>query len=166
MEQQPEYQIELTYTPAIVRQAALAFVRRGMGGLALLGMAWLIFGAALSLNRHYSWLGGMWCGISAVLSILVVGICVTHYRRGMARLRRMKVPHAVISLSQAQFSASADSGSWSVPWTTFSAVWRFRDFWLLVIGTSQYVTLPLAPLSEEARSFIVSRVTESGGRVQ
>lgn len=166
MEQPPEYQIELTYTPVIMRQAALAFVWRGMGGLALLGLIWLLVGAALSLSRPYGWLGGMWCGISAVLLMLVIGVYVTHYRRGMARLRRMKVPHAVISLSKTQFAASADSGSWSVPWTTFGALWRFRNFWLLVIGTSQYVTLPLAPLSEEVQSFITSRVAESGGRVR
>ena len=154
-----QVQFELTYSPTLVRLAAFAFVRRGIGNLAILGPVFLVVGAALSFSRPYGWLGGMWCGVAGVLLALIVGVYFAHYRHGMAKLRRMKVPHALISLTEEEFSAKADSGSWSVPWRTFRALWQFPDFWLLIIGTNQYITLPAAQLPEDARTFILTFVT-------
>jgi hypothetical protein len=145
-----EFQLTLTYTPALVRRAAFAFVRRGMGKLALLGLAILFINAApLSFSLRYRWLGGMWFGAATVLLILIVLVYFMHYRRGMARLRRMKMPHSTILLIAATFMLTADSGSWSVPWRTFTELWQFREFWLLLTSPNQYITLPMEGLSDD-----------------
>ena len=81
-----------------------------------------------------------------------------HYRHGMDKLRRMGQPHAVLELTASEVRVSSDAGSFSMPWSTFSGLWRFPDFWLLIIGRGQFMTLPLADLSDEAQSFISSRV--------
>jgi hypothetical protein len=60
----------------------------------------------------------------------------------MGRLRRMKTPQSMVSLSKATFAVTADSGSWSVPWRTLTELWQFREFWLLLTAPNQYITLP------------------------
>ncbi|CAK0766659.1 hypothetical protein CCP4SC76_4570007 [Gammaproteobacteria bacterium] len=128
-----------------------------MGGLiALTG----ITAAALLLviTKPRSWLAGAISGATAVLILLLIGLYLFHYRQGMAKLSRMGQPHAVLQLTESELLVSSQAGSFSVPWATFTDLWQFADFWLLIIGKGQFMTLPLADLTDEAQTFIASRI--------
>ena len=149
----------LSFTPELVRAATLAYVRRGIGFggaaafLALLGAA-----AFLVALRPASWLSGMATGAVLVLAMLVAGLYLLHYRQGLARLRRMGSRTATLELTEAALRVTSDAGSFSAAWSTFPDLWQFPEFWLLIIGRGQFMTLPLAGLSPEARAFIASHV--------
>jgi hypothetical protein len=100
---------ELTFTPALVRRAAFAFVRRAFGIRALVcfGILILIVISQLVFGQR-DWLSGTLFGATAVLLILVIGLYLLHYRRGLAKLRRMKQPHATLELTDAEFRVAAD----------------------------------------------------------
>ncbi len=149
----------LTYTPALIRRSTWAFVCRsfGKGGFVALGLV-VVAGAYLVASQPGTLQTGIICGAAGVLSLLVVGSYFLHYRQGIAKLQRMGKPHAVIELTDAEFRVSSQAGTFSTPWSTFSALWQFKDFWLLIIGTNQFMTLPLDDLSPEVKAFISSRV--------
>jgi len=151
--------VTLHYSPAIVRRSVFAYLRRGIGtgGLVSLGGG----GAAalyLVVAHPTSWYSGVVAGGVAILAAVFVGLYFLHYRQGMAKLARMGQPDATLRLTETELVVSSQAGSFSAPWSTFTALWQFKDLWLLLIGNGQFLTLPLADLSDEARSFIASRV--------
>jgi hypothetical protein len=151
--------VTLHYSPALIRRAAFAYLRRGIGMGGFVALAGLIVAALLFVVfEPGSWLAGAVSGAVAVLILLLIGLYLVHYRQGMAKLARMGEPHAVLELTDTQLRASSQGGSFAAPWTTFSGLWRFTDFWLLIIGNGQFMTLPLADLSEEVQAFIASRI--------
>ena len=151
---------DLHYTPALVRRATFAYIRRGMGTAGVFSIACVIIGAFfLGTINPGSWLSGVITGAAVVLLASIVGVYLLHYRLGMAKLRRMGTPHAVLRVDDSAFLVSSQSGTFSVPWETFSDVWRFPEYWLLIWGRGQFLTLPLDDLSDEIRSFISSRIS-------
>ena len=155
--------VTLHYSPTLVRRSAFAYIRRGFGTGALVALASLASGAIfLIVTEPGSWLAGAVSGAVAVLIALLLGLYLLHYRQGMAKLARMDQPQAVLQLTELELIASSQAGSFTAPWSTFTDIWRFSDFWLLIIGRGQFMTLPLADLTEEAQTFIASRVSEKG----
>lgn len=155
--------VTLHYSPALVRRSVFAYLRRGFGTGGLLALAGLLVAAIfLVTTQPASWLAGAVAGAVAVLLLLLIGLYLLHYRQGMAKLARMQQPHAVIQLTESGLIASSQAGSFSAPWSTFTGLWRFSDFWLLIIGTGQFMTLPLADLTDDARAFIASRIGAQG----
>ena len=160
--------VTLHYSPALVRRSVFAYLRRGFGTGTLVALAGLVAAAVfLVLTEPGSWLAGAVSGAVAVLILLLIGLYVLHYRQGMAKLARMQQPHAVLQLTESELTeseliASSQAGSFSAPWSTFTGLWRFTDFWLLIIGKGQFMTLPLADLTEEAQTFIASRIGAQG----
>jgi hypothetical protein len=90
------------------------------------------------------------------------GLYFLHYRQGMAKLARMQQPQAVLELTATALTATSQAGAFSAPWSTFTGLWQFGGFWLLIVGKGQFMTLPLADLGEEAQTFIAARVGTHG----
>jgi hypothetical protein len=155
--------VTLHYTPALVRRAAFAYVRRGLGrgGWVALAVSVATLGY-LVLSERDSWLAGAASGVGAAFFLFLVGLYFLHYRQGMAKLARMGEPHAVLQLTDSNLVVASQAGSSSIPWGTFTDLWRFPDFWLLIVDKGQFMTLPLSDLTEDARSFIVSRLGANG----
>lgn len=156
----------LEYTEPLVREAVFAFWRRtvGVGFLVAPGLLACALGYLL-WHGDRSWLVG------AMGACLLFGpgfallLYAVHLRSAMARFRGMGAPVATIELAEASFTMSSGLGSTSLQWSAISEVWRFPSFWLLLFSKSQFVTLPLAAVPAEARSFILDRVTAAGGKV-
>ena len=53
----------------------------------------------------------------------------------------------------------------TLPWLSVQQVWRYPDFWLLLLSPSQCITLPLGDLPEAMRTEILARLQQHGGRV-
>lgn len=75
-----------------------------------------------------------------------------------------RVPHATISLTGTEFRVVTKTATFSTIWSTFTELWRLPDFWLLIMGKGQYITLPTADLTPQARDLIVARIKASGGK--
>jgi hypothetical protein len=155
--------VTLHYSPALVRRSVFAYLRRGFGTSGFLALTGLLVAAVfLVITQPGSWLAGAVAGAVAVLLLLLIGLYLLHYRQGMAKLARMQQPHAVLQLTESELIASSQAGSFSAPWSTFTGLWRFSDFWLLIIGKGQFMTLPRADLSDDARTFIASHIGAQG----
>ena len=153
------HRIELSFTAGLVRKATVAYLRRGLGFGGLLGAVALASGAILLLVvRPGSWLSGLAAGATAVIGVLIYGLYVVHYRRGLAKLERMGSPVASLELDDAGLKVVSGAGSFSAPWSAFSDLWQFPEFWLLIIGPGQFLTLPISGFSPEARAFLAARV--------
>ncbi len=149
----------LSYSPSLVRRATFAYLRRGFGTGGIVAFAFLVVLAAVVVTLDpWSWLAGAFAGATVVVGMLLAGLYLVHYRQAMAKLNRMGAPHAVLELTPTDLRVTSGAGSFSAPWHSFSGLWRFKDFWLLIIGKGQFMTLPLADLSSEAQELILAHV--------
>lgn len=154
--------VTLHYSPALVRRSVLAYLRRGFGVGGLVALGAIGVGAVtLAVSSPGSWLAGAAAGVVAILALLLLALYFLHYRYGMAKLARMGQPHAILQLTESALIASSSAGSFSAPWSAFTDLWQFTDFWLLIIDRGQFMTLPLADLTDEAQTFIAARVRAS-----
>ncbi|NTW99045.1 MAG: YcxB family protein [Geobacteraceae bacterium] len=155
--------VTLHYTPDLVRRAVFAYLYRGFSMRGRVALAGLIVGTLLLfVFAPGSWEAGAAAGAVAVLVLLVIALYRLHYRQGMAKLERMRSPSATLDLTDAEFRVIAYSGTVSAPWSRITDLWRFTDFWLLIIGNGQFMTLPMADLTDEAKRFIASHIGASG----
>ena len=77
----------------------------------------------------------------------------------------MQDPVATLQLDDDALTVTSELGSTSLRWSAVSEVWRFPAFWLVLVSKSQFMTLPIASVSPETRTFLVARVEAAGGRV-
>jgi hypothetical protein len=77
----------------------------------------------------------------------------------------MSKPTAVFEFTDEEISSETDLGSSRMKWKAIKKIWRFPEAWLLFITEWQYITLPIADLTDEIRQFILVKVQEQGGKV-
>lgn len=160
------YEATLIYTESLLRQAVFAFWRRMVGVGFFIAITLLVISLAFQLWRgERSWEVGVIGTLIVGALVFVATIYVFHFRNALAKFRAMGQPTATLVLEEASFTLSSGIGSSVLQWSAITKVWRFRGFWLVLFSKSQFVTLPLAALSEEAQAFIVSRVEASGGKI-
>lgn len=159
-------EITLRYTPEIIRFSARQFWRRsiGLSGFVTFG---LMLGLAvyLLIDGERSWQSGVvW---TVVLLSLLVG--VVSYRiylsRSMEKFKRLKDATAKFRFTDKGIWVESEIGSSEVAWNFIEKIWAFPNVWLLFYPKQGYTTLPVTEIDEELRQFIISKVTESGGKV-
>jgi hypothetical protein len=69
----------------------------------------------------------------------------------------MASPTAEFVFRDQDVSISSELGS-TLPWARFIDVWEKPEFWMMFLTRSQFITLPVADLSEEAPAFPRSRL--------
>jgi hypothetical protein len=112
-----------------------------------------------------TWFVGM-VGSAIVLFVGVAAfVFVFHYRATIGRLRRMQRPEAQLVLLNHGFRITSDAGMSELPLNTISEAWCFPSFWLMLVTRSQFFTLPLADLSDEARRHILGRLKAHGVKI-
>lgn len=154
--------VRLHFSEDLVRRAVRAFWWRAIGPAYVVGVALLAGPLAFALRRgDRSW----WVGVVGTVLALAVWMAfvlyVVHYRASLNRLRRMKTPEGVMELGDERVRFSSDAGVTELEWSGFTELWRFPDFWLLFLSRAQWMTLPAADLSDEARAHILARVKHS-----
>lgn len=159
------YEATLIYTESLLCQAVFAFWRRTVGAGFFVAVILLAMSLAFQLWRgERSWEVGVIGALIVGALLFIATIYVLHFRNALAKFRAMGQPTATLVLEEASFSLSSGIGSSVLQWSAITEVWRFRGFWLVLFSKSQFVTLPLVSLSEEAQAFILSRVEASGGK--
>ena len=142
-----------------------AFWWRRTGWGYLLGMIFLLaITASAIVMGNRSW----WISFSvATLTfgvLVAAALFIAHRRRSVRSLRAMRTPEAVMELDDEHFRVRSDLGDSRLAWNAITQVWRFPDFWLLLLSPAQFLTVPTADLTPTAQEWILTRVKTAGGK--
>lgn len=158
--------IKLYYSESLLRDVVRAFVVRSIivhfgwtGMLAVVVMIWILI--YKTVGHQFDWQFGFTLAALLLVILLFASLWFTHQRSMMSKFRAMRSPQSDLSFDEDQITMTSELGSVTVPWTTVTEVWRFSRFWLLLFSQSQFVTLPLDSLDEEAQSFITSKTDKT-----
>ena len=160
------HRIILTYSKPLLREAVRGFWWRVVGFrfLTVLVLSTAAF-IMLVLCGDTSWLVGVSASVLVLGFTFTVALYIVHYRNVLHKLKAMGNPQATLDASEASLSLSSGAGTATLPWSAITEVWQFKSCWLLMLSKSQFITLPLADVTPEIATFILSRVRASGGSV-
>jgi hypothetical protein len=73
----------------------------------------------------------------------------------------MAEPRASFLFGDGEFSVTSDAGSATLPWSSVREVWVFPRFWLFLLSSSQFLTLPTDGIGEDVLAFVRSKAKVS-----
>ncbi len=152
------YRARLRYSEAMVRRAVRVFVWRR-----LRRMLWIevVLVAAVLLGwRAWPLIAGTALTLSALLLLTVLLVWRAHWRHSVGVFRAMDPPEADFSFDEQGLSARSSEGAVTLPWRKFAEAWEQPGFWMLLIGTNAFITLPLDGLPAEAEAFVRERFAD------
>lgn len=156
--------VTLRYSESLVRSAVRAFALRSFAQSYAVWLLAICLGVMLLTLQLRDGVGGWWLGfidgLLLVVVLLPLGVFVAHRRHSMEILRRMRSPVATLAYDERDLTMRSDLGATTLPWSSVREVWRFDQFWLLLLSRGQFVTLPLGDLDEQTRSWIVRTVAK------
>jgi drug/metabolite transporter (DMT)-like permease len=160
-----EHETTLEYSVPLLREAVAGFWRRsvGVGMLIALAVCAGMLGVLL-VQGDRSWVVGLLGAVVTLGAAFVVAIYAVHYRNAIQKLRDMGSPRATFRASDSSFTVSSDLATSTVPWSTVTQIWKFKNCWLLLFSKAQFMTLPLASVPQDMQAFVLARVAAAGGR--
>jgi len=159
------YEISLTYSKSLVRYAVLRFWWRVTGLRFVLAAALLLACfVTLLLGGDTSWFIGVLGTVLAMGVTFAAAVYLVHYHNSLSKLRAMGSPSATLVATDSALLLSSGAGSSTLPWSTVKEVWQFPECWLLLFSKAQFITLPLANVTPDAREFILQQVRSAGGK--
>ncbi|MGI9479891.1 MAG: YcxB family protein [Hyphomicrobiaceae bacterium] len=159
-------QFTVHYDEAVVRSAVNTFVKRriaegmGRGGL----MAAVV---TLAVWVYLLWQGDRSWFVGAIGAILMVFVLIFarlwRWRHVEMRRKLAAIPsrQTVVTLSEDGIAFDSEAGAMTLPWTTFTELWRLERCWLLFLEPNNFVTLPIDGVPQDALDFIEQRVAPS-----
>ncbi|MCB2018127.1 MAG: YcxB family protein [Hydrogenophaga sp.] len=160
-------QATLNFTPALVRRAVWAYWTRSVGitwPLMLVLLTAYIVHLVREGNTH--WTVGVFGTLVAMGYVYLAAIYWAHLRQGMDRLSAMGTPQGTLAMDEAGIALTSGAGQSRLPWHTVQEVWRYPDFWIVLLSRSSYFTLPLVDLPEDMRAELLARVRAHGGKTR
>ncbi len=152
----------LIYTESLIREAVFGFWRRSVGVGFYVAVIWVAaFLGWLVWRGNSSWVVGVLATVLLFGVLFAATLYVVHYRNAISKLRNMPSKQANFVADEAGFSVESELGSTTMPWSSVIELWRFQTCWLLLFSKAQFITLPLACLSDDMRQFIANRVEAS-----
>ena len=155
----------VAYTEPMLRRAVRLFVWRSSGEilrrrgwLLLVAIALIGMGLARGWRTDPSWVLAAYIAATALVPLVFLLVWRAHFVNTVGKFRSMASPTAEFVFRDQDMSISSALGSVSLPWTRLIDVWETPEFWMMFLTRSQFVTLPVASLSEEARVFLRSRL--------
>jgi hypothetical protein len=157
----------LIYSEPLLRKAVFGFWRRtvGIGFVIALALVAVSLGFLL-VQGVTSWVVGVLATVLVFAGAVLITLYVVHYRSALQKLRDMGTPQATFVADESSFTVTSEIGSSNLRWSSVQAVWRFEDYWLLLLSKAQFITLPLVGVSAEMQTFMLARVQESGGKIE
>jgi YcxB-like protein len=161
------HQVTLHYDEQLLRRVVLSFWWRVVGPSTVVALLVAVAGLVMVIsNGDRSWFVGFLGTVVGMCVIFIVMVYVIHYRNVMHKFGAMGNPEATLVASEESFSLSSGLGSSTLRWASIKEVWQFPTFWLLLFSKAQFVTIPLADLTPDAKAFIVARVQDAGGKIR
>jgi hypothetical protein len=161
-----QYEAKLNYDISLLREALHGYWWRTVTGRLLLAVvvsfALLVY---LWLSGDRSWFIGA-AGTVLVLSVgMIVAVYFVHSANMKRKLKDMGAPEATFSVTESSFTVVSGAGSATIPWSSVTDVLKLKRCWLLSFSKAQFITVPLASVSEEMRTFILQRIIAAGGKI-
>ena len=158
--------IKLEYSEPLIREAIRSYWWKRIGlvfpaSTLLLG-AFLVYRLA---NGDRSWIAGALGSVILLGLVTMVATYYVHLRRSLKRIRRMKTPEATLELGDDRFRVTSDVGSSEIEWSLIEQIWCFQNVWLLFFSAGEFMTLPVAQISSESKSFIVEKAKAKGAKI-
>ncbi len=91
---------------------------------------------------------------SALMIILYFG----YISQSLSQLWSMKVPEATLELEQEHFRITSNAGVTEIAWSSILDIWQSDKVWFLLASRHKIMTLPVAEITQEAKSFIISKI--------
>ena len=98
--------------------------------------------------------------------MIAMGATVALRRQLLHNFRKLGGPPAPFRADSSGFTIASPVTTQTYAWSLVTEVWRFPDFWLLMFGRNNFITLPLDSLSAELRAFVLERVEAAGGKIR
>jgi hypothetical protein len=160
------HNMTLCYDKHVIRRAVFRFWWRVVGIRLVIALVVTAAGlVVLVADGNTSWFVGVLATVLAFGIAIMVALYITPYRNALQVLKKMGAPEGTFTASESSLSMSSGAGSGTFPWSAVTELWQFPDLWLMFFSKSQFVTLPLADFSPEAKAFVLERVRASGGKI-
>jgi hypothetical protein len=163
------HQTTLHYSERLLREAVVSFVIRSfirrLGAIFFFAIA-IVVGVIIYLLAQHdrSWIVGFLSATVLFAAIFIASVFVAHHRNTVGRFRQMRSPAATLAYDEQKFTLASEFGSATMPWSAITEVWRYPRYWLLVFSPSQFVTLPVDCLDENAKDFISRKTSKAMDR--
>jgi hypothetical protein len=159
-------QTTVTYSEALIRRAIFRYWMRFIKwhGFAAIAV-WSPLCIGVIVRQAEAWL--VCCVlVSAVLTVAcLLGAYVAYLHRALSKFRRMGGPTAEVTISGGEFHVKTTLADSRLQWRAITGIWRFPETWMVFVGTSDFMTLPIDAISMEDRELMCARVRQHGGRV-
>ncbi len=164
-EEPNNHQAKLHYDEALLREALFGFWWRTVTGRLLVAMVVCIAGFVYFwVSGDRSWIIGAF-GAALLFGVgMIAAVFFVHSANMKRKFRDMGSPEATFTAFESSFSVASGAGSSTIPWSSVTEVWKLKRCWLLLFSRAQFITLPLASVPEEMRTFILQRIADAGGR--
>ncbi len=150
--------IIIHYTEALVRRTVLRYWFRSTGWFYIVAIAlttwWFIQGL---WDGDRSWSVGVSGTVAMVGILFALMLYIVHFRRSISKFRRLEKPEGLLELAADKMSLTADTGLVNLRWDSITEIQRYPEAWLVFLAPGQFVTLPTADLTNDARSFILDK---------
>lgn len=159
------------YDDRVIRNAVNTFVKlrllEGMGQLGLFALVLTAAGLAYLLwQGDRSWLVGV---IGTVLAVFVgVFVLLWQWRHAEMRRKLATIPsrQGRVTLNEDGLTVDTEAGGTSLPWTSFTEVWRLERCWLLFLAPNNFITLPTDGVPEEALTVLDAHLPQTCRRIE
>ena len=156
----------IQYDETVMRGAVNTFMkRRLLSGIGVLGM--LAIAVTVATLASLLWQGDRSWVVGAIGTVLVLFVAVFgsiwRWRRVEMRAKLAAIPskQAIVTLTDASIAIETEAGGTSLPWTTFTELWKLERCWLLFLAHNSFVTLPTDGVAGDILELIESRLPES-----
>ncbi len=106
----------------------------------------------------YNWLVVV-IGLGVIIfSASMVYLYLEYIKTPLTQLRSMKVPVATLELEEEQFRITSDAWVLEIDWNSIRDIWHSNNVWILEFSRHKFMILPVVELTQEAKTFIISRI--------
>ncbi len=156
----------LQFNASLLREAVWFFWRRTVGvGILIALFICIALLICLLGQGDRSWLVGFVAAVLCFGTAMVVAVYFVHYKNTFQKFRNMGSSATVVfSASNDSFTVSSGAATSTLPWSSVKQVWKLKNCWLLLFSKAQFMTLPLAGLSDATQTFVLSRIADAGGK--
>jgi hypothetical protein len=161
-----QYEARLNYDMSILREALHGYWWRTVTPRLLLAVVVsIVLLIYLWLSGDRSWSIGAAGAIVVVGVGMIVAVYFVHSANMKRKLKDMGTPEATFSVTESSFIVASGAGSATIPWSSVTDILKLKRCWLLSFSKAQFITVPLAGVSEEMRAFILRCVAAAGGKI-
>ena len=139
--------------------------RRLLSGFGVLGMlaiaVTIVALASLLWEGDRSWVVGA-VGAVLILFVAIFG-SIWRWRHVEMQNKLAAIPNkqGTVALTDESIAIETKAGAMSLPWTTFSELWKLEHCWLLFLVHNNFITLPTDGVAAEALETIEARLPKA-----